>query len=363
MNLIGKGFYIWQIPNCENGDVEIIASMAKAAQLSHVLIKIADTTYSYNIYNGVDRVPALVQAMRARNIGVWGWQYVKGYDPIGEANKAIERVRSLQLDGYVIDAEIEYKEPGKSTAATRFMNQLRHSLPNTPIALSSYRYPSYHPQLPWRQFLDQCNYNMPQVYWEQAHNAGDQLMRSVREFQAMIPNRPIIPTGSAYVKSPWKPTAADVLQFLQTAQSLNLSATNFWSWDNCRENLPEVWNVIRDYPWTTDPTTSDICNRFIDALNSHNPDNVINLYTPTAVHVTAIRTVQGTDAIRTWYQSLLSQILPNATFRLSGFSGTGSSRHITWTATSPQGDVDDGNDTFGLVNGKIAYHYSFFMVA
>jgi hypothetical protein len=360
---IGKGFFLWQIPNCEKGDVETIASMAQSAQLSHVLVKIADTTSSYNVYSGVDRVPALVQAIRSRNIEVWGWHYVKGYDPIGEANKAIERVRSLQLDGYVIDAESEYKEPGKSTAATKFMNQLRHSLPDTLVALSSYRFPSYHPQLPWRQFLDQCNYTMPQVYWEQAHNAGDQLTRSVHEFQAMIPYRPIIPTGSVYVKSPWKPTSADVLQFLQTAQSLNLNAANFWSWDNCRDNLPELWDVIRDYPWAPVTTPTDICTQYINALNSHEPDTVLKLYNPSAVHVTAVRTIQGITALRTWYQSLFTEILPNGKFRLSSYSGAGSSRHISWTATSPQGEVNDGNDTLGLVNGKISYHYSFFTVS
>jgi hypothetical protein len=55
--------------------------------------------------------------------------------------------------------------------------------------------------------------------------------------------------------------------------------------------------------------------------------------------------------------------LPNAKFTLTGFSGTGASRHLTWTATSPQGKVDNGSDTLGLSDGKIIYHYSFFTVA
>ena len=78
----GKGFFIWQIPNCENGDPDAIAALAQDAHFTHVLVKIADTKYSYNIYSGVDMVPPLVQALRARNIQVWGWHYVYGDDPV-----------------------------------------------------------------------------------------------------------------------------------------------------------------------------------------------------------------------------------------------------------------------------------------
>ncbi len=154
MTLKGKGFFIWKILSCEHGDPEAIATLAHKAQFTHILIKIADTVYPYNIVGGVDLVPPLVQALRAKDIETWGWHYVTGDNPIGEADKAIERVRGLALDGYVIDAEKEYKEPGKAGAAKRFMMRLRAALPTVPISLWSYRFPSYHPLLPWREFLE-----------------------------------------------------------------------------------------------------------------------------------------------------------------------------------------------------------------
>lgn len=88
-----------------------------------MLVKIADGSNSYNINSatGVDLIPTVAKAMRARSIQVWGWHYVYGYDPIGEANIAIQRIQKLGLDGYVIDAEAEYKQPGKDVAASRFM--------------------------------------------------------------------------------------------------------------------------------------------------------------------------------------------------------------------------------------------------
>ena len=90
MMLQGKGFFIWKIRNCENGDIQAIANIAARDELTHVLIKIADGAYSYNIDpSGVDLVPGLVKALHKHDIQAWGWQYLYGNDPIGEANKAI----------------------------------------------------------------------------------------------------------------------------------------------------------------------------------------------------------------------------------------------------------------------------------
>jgi hypothetical protein len=269
----------------------------------------------------------------------------------------------LHLDGYVIDAEAEYKQPGRDAAARQFMSALRKSLPNFPIALSSYRYPSYHPQIPWKEFLEKCDYNMPQVYWMQNHNPGEQLTRSVQEFESLAPYRPIIPTGAAFRQNNWQPTVDDILEFLNTARSLNLNGVNFWEWANSCSYVPDAWEAIKAYSWSDEPLPKDIAQQYIDALNSRDPSQVLALYNPAAVHVTPARTLQGLDAIRTWYSAFFSQTLPNAVFTLTSFSGSGASRHLAWTAASTNGKVQNGNDTLGLVNGKITYHYTFFTVS
>ena len=366
MVLEGKGFYTWKIPLCENGDVNAILSAAKAAGLTHVLIKIADGIKPYNIdpTTGLDYAMLLAQTLRSNGIQTWGWHYVYGDNPLSEANMAIQRIAQINVDGYVIDAESEYKEPGKKDAALRFMDQLRSTLHDFPIALSSFRYPSYHPTLPWREFLDKCDFNMPQVYWMQAHNAGAQLSQSVRQFQAMTPYRPIIPTGAAFREHGWQPTTDEILDFLQTAKSLNLSAANFWEWSDCRSGrLPGLWETISDFSWSGEFEPKDICELIILTLNSRDLNRLIELYSPTAVHITSARTIQGSEAIRNWYNVLLNQVLFNGTFTLTSYSGSGNNRFFTWTATSSTGKVQDGSDTLGLIGDKIAYHYSFFTVS
>jgi hypothetical protein len=162
---VGKGFYIWKIPNCEGGDIEKIAYTAYRAGLSHVLVKIANGIYDYNYDTTTkeDLVGPLANELAKKNIKVWGWHYVYGDLPKDEAKAAIRQINKLPLAGYVIDAEGEYV--GKYTPCRTFLSELRNALPDFPMALSSYRYPDYHNDLPWSDFLTDCNYNMPQMYW------------------------------------------------------------------------------------------------------------------------------------------------------------------------------------------------------
>ena len=45
--LTGKGIYIWQVQECENGDVAQIALQAREAGLRHVLVKVADGVHAF----------------------------------------------------------------------------------------------------------------------------------------------------------------------------------------------------------------------------------------------------------------------------------------------------------------------------
>jgi hypothetical protein len=365
MTLEGKGFFTWKIPNCERGDAKQIVVHAKAAGLTHLVIKIADGTMVYNGTWGdpTDYTTPVVNALRAAGIKVWGWHYIYGDYPNGEANVAIARIRQYDLDGYVIDVEKEYKASGKRAAAKKFMTQVRTACPDLTIALSSYRYPSLHPQVPWIEFLEQCDLNMPQVYWMKAHNPGDQLARCVDEFQARKPSLPIVPTGAAFREFGWKPTDAEVREFCEKAKQLHLTAINFWEWSDARSgNIPGVWETIQNYKWSQEETPKDICVELIDCMNRHDVESIVKLYTLPAIHINSYRTTQGLENLRSWYIQLFEQILPNSKFKLGNYNGSGSSRHLTWTASSTKGFVRNGNDTLSISHGKINYHYSFFNV-
>lgn len=249
MSLNGKGFFIWKINRIAGGNPASIASMAQAARLTHAIVKVANGSYSYNVVNGVDLVPALVAQLRARGIKVWGWQYIYGSSTNAEADKAVERVKQFNLDGFVVNAEAPFKADGMAARAEKYMQRLRLGLPNLPVGLSTYRYPSAHSAFPFAAFLKYCDLAMPQVYWQSASNSAEQLRKSYNEFQALTPSRPVVPTGSAYAYGNWTATPAQVEAFLREARAMGLPAANFWEFQTARDNDGGMWNAIAAYDW------------------------------------------------------------------------------------------------------------------
>src|SRR5512139_1548262 len=170
--LAGKGWYMWVIADCEGGDIDAIAGRCVADGIGHVLIKIADGTADKNP-TAVD----LVYELKDVGVQAWGWQYTYGSYPKEEALKGADRAIDTGVEGFIVDAEAQYKTAGAAAAVT-YMDTLRANLPcGMEVGLSSYRYPSLHQTFPWDAFRTRCDFDMPQVYWEQAHNPAYQLSR------------------------------------------------------------------------------------------------------------------------------------------------------------------------------------------
>src|SRR3972149_2278939 len=224
---------------CEGGEPARIAEMAARAGLSHILIKIAHGIYNYNI--SVD-LPAIITALRSVGVEPWGWHYVLGDNPVGEADRAIRRMSELELTGYVINAEKEYKN--RPAAALTFMQRLRSGLPGATVGLSSYRYPSVHPEFPWFQFRSNIDFDMPQIYWMFATNSAQQLQRSYDEFISMSPMLPYLPTGAAFTEHGWVPMATEVVQFLDRAVDMGVPAVIFMCRYSTSGSKPTLcWSV------------------------------------------------------------------------------------------------------------------------
>lgn len=258
--LSGKGTYIWQVRHtlevmgqkAPNYDTALIADELVKAGMTHAWIKVCDGSWRYNIYNGRDFAKELVSTLRDRGISPWGWQYVYARYPELEAEVAIKRIQELDLDGFVVNAEHEYKSAG-ATVARRYMSLLRGAFPDLPIGLSSYRFPRFHPEFPFDAFLEFCDFNAPQVYWMMASNPGHQLKTCIQEFKNLVKvQRPIFPTGSAYHEHGWQATAGQVQEFMETAVALGLCGFNFWEMANCLTYMPDVWNTISSFEMTGD---------------------------------------------------------------------------------------------------------------
>ncbi len=365
MTLQGKGFFLSQLRQCESGDPAAIMDAALQAGLSHVVVKIADGENACGIEaSGIDFTAPVVQVLQLAGIAVWGWHSVYGDHPSAEAAIAIARSQALGLDGYVVNVGKEYQNPGMDNAARQFMAEVRQTL-KIPIALSSYHFPKYHPELPWSTLLEFCDLHMPMVSWENAHNPGAQLRESKDQCDALPNARPYIPTGAVYAASGWSPAAEDINDFLTTAQSLGLKAANFFDWDTCRQQLPLLWTTVADFNWPLQaplPTLGRLSNifpdvfvaRFLAALNSRQAEQVCALYDPAATQVWADKTLNGIFDIQTGFEALFDSLPDGTIFFITQVKAEGDLRIISWKAGQLTGET-----TLALKKGKIVLDYTF----
>jgi hypothetical protein len=262
----GKGIFIWKLLLAAGGDPVKMATMAHQAGFAWVAIKAADGLSNYNqgsppTWGGPDLLGAAVAALKAMGIKVYGWQYVYGANALGvsiaksEANVAVDNIKRFKFDGWFIDAEHQYKRKGAATWAETYMTTLRSGCPDVSLGLCSYRFPSYHPELPWSVFLRRCDFHAPQVYWINAHNPGQQLKSSVAQLTA-LKNLPVVPVGAAYYDPTyqWQPTVAEINEFDATAHELKLAGVTWWEWGengHGMEFIPEFWSAISKHAWGT----------------------------------------------------------------------------------------------------------------
>jgi hypothetical protein len=245
------------------------------------------------------------------------------------------------------------------------MRELRAGLPNLPIALSSYRFPDRHRQLPWSAFLEACDYSMPQVYYEDAHNPTQQLEMSVSQYMALRPARPVIPTAPAYGRGSWRPTAQELVLFWRRPRRW-FDKANIWSWDVASSaGLSGPWQAIAQFDW---PVLSAPCAARAGCARTP-PGEVQRvgsgagggLYHENAAHVTGERTIFSRDAIASWYDGTADPDASQAEFSLTGkIESATAPLHLDRSERA--GRVVDGNDTIGLREGKIQFHYTYFNI-
>lgn len=237
---ISKNIYLWQIKNVSGGNPAVIAARAHALGLKSVWIKAADGPVRYNLTLlniWLDTIiQPVIDALAQYGIEAWAWQYNYGTSPEAEADRLLERQAKYHFAGWILDPEREYKTAG-AAAANRFFSRLGDL--SVPLGLSTYRYPTVHPDFPWAAFVPRVDFYAPQVYWVGATNPAQQLDRCVAEYRAMetrygIAPKPIIPTGAAYHENGWQPTHAQIIEFFNRAKELGLPGVSFWEWGHAQ---------------------------------------------------------------------------------------------------------------------------------
>lgn len=265
----GKGMFLWYLFRLADGDM---AKLAKALFLENyqwVCVKVVEGRYLFNEYEKervpyqIDLLDQLAPELKAYGIELHLWGYHYGVTRVGWDQTAKEIPHILNMIGryqalsYTFNCEKEMRDrPGRRTAAERLcvgvkegMARTNDSIPDIPLLLSSYKWPYYHPKLPWDIFAKYMDAWAPQVYWEKAHNPASQLLRSINEYQKLA-DLPIIPAGSAYPNSSigWEPAPADFQEFNQAAKDRGLKAVYYWEYEYLERN-PRWRQEIASHEW------------------------------------------------------------------------------------------------------------------
>lgn len=245
----GKSIYGWNAKDIYNGNTDAIGMSQHAVDQGYtaLLIKVADGTANHNVQPifGTDNILGpITDAFHLAGREVWGWQFCYGGIPEGEAIKAVERITKFGMDGFVIDAEGQFEIDNVDTRVHLYLDKLAALMPpEIPIGLTTFRYPNVHPKFPWEIYMkwSRLKFYMPQVYWPLAHNPGDQLRESLKQYREWetkfgVEPKPFYPIGAAFSQKfndiPWQPSIGEMQEFHATVLELGLEVESWWCWDH-----------------------------------------------------------------------------------------------------------------------------------
>lgn len=246
----GKGILIWQLARLFNGNMVTMAQVAKDAGFDWISIKVVENGVLYS--KNAPLLRSAIDELRKVGISVRGWGYLYPQNPGPQGKSTAEIVKSLELDGYELDVEGEWKTNigNFRQNAIVYGSEYRSVLPDLGTGLCSFRYPNLHP-LPWKEFLDFCDYHAPQVYWVGtvlATSPASQLNKSYRDLKA-LKDIPYIPIG---ISCPhpvgdkmWYPSVDQLNNFYNSVKD-RFPGHGWYDMINAYNNQT-WWNVIREH--------------------------------------------------------------------------------------------------------------------
>ncbi|HMN11925.1 MAG TPA: hypothetical protein PKD55_06320 [Bellilinea sp.] len=356
----GKNLFVESIDASDGRSVEQLLIDLDAAKIDNTFTLISEDLTQFNTnFDGTDKLKYAYKLIKETSRGAWCWHKLALDQAVKEAEGVIQRVVALEPEGLVLEAPIDFSKKDKLLETKQFMTRLRRSFPDLALALCSPKFPSFHVNFPWQEFLSAVNFVFPKVFWEQAHNPASNLTRSFREFSALTPYRSFTPTVPAFASGKWYPNETDFEQLKKWVNENHVLGVNFYSWDTAVAARETLWPMICDFSLTNTQSIDPVISELFESFNQHNLAGVETCYLIDAVRLANNRSSQGlpaiSDAIANWLEKM-----PGAKFTVTGVSFAKNARNVTWTMRSESGSIEDGNDTFGLMDGKIAFHSSTF---
>jgi len=212
--LNGKSIFSWNIPAVAGGDPDGFTQYLLDHNFEGVCLKCADGTrvqvpspYSPWPDWGDNIRPELVYTLKAAGIKVYFWQFVYGFNPLGEVDVASLQIDNFKPDGYIWNVEGSFDSKLNAVENARILSEgLRNIYPDLDQGLCWWALPKspetgteWHPIKVAEEFLKVVNVGMPMMYWQGrgASAAVSYLNRSLSVWRDFT-DVPLIPIGRAY---------------------------------------------------------------------------------------------------------------------------------------------------------------------
>lgn len=221
------------------------ATKCSACGIRWLAVKTGDADLLVDVWKS--HVVPLMMAAAEQGIGFYTWNYSKPWT-VQREMKLVEAMAVAQVDGHIIDAEVEWVGAHQTEAAA-FVAQLRKEFPDMFLAHAPLDHPLFHPTFPWKEFgaLDAV---MPQFYWSEHSNEDidKQWLRMKGQWDASPPSiQPIwLPVGVTYgqpmswgnVPGTWRDS--DLKRFLELTK--DCPAPSLYTAEAAKSS---VWYVLK----------------------------------------------------------------------------------------------------------------------
>jgi hypothetical protein len=289
---LGKGMWIWNLKDCENGNIPAIITKCKAYNITYVLVKCADGGNTWPQYT-----PELIKEFHDAGIKIYAWAYNYGQDAAREAAVALWAL-DMQPDGFVFDAEYEeVANPTQSAEIT--LKTIREKHPEAFLAYAPYPIIDYHTRFPYATFGKYCDAAMPQMYWGTIGISVAQMYTDMYEQWSRYEQswkdsghadsiKPIIPLGQTYdnPQTNFVATPKDVAGFISAGSGY--FSVCFWEWAHTLRD--DLWGAIRDTQVKTMPASVTPVNTPVQDSGLATPINPNTTNTPSSTTPSVVPT-------------------------------------------------------------------------
>jgi hypothetical protein len=244
----GMGMFTWQREATEGGDVERIVARAEATGITHIYVRTGDSRRGF--YAGEfldDLLPVAHQA----GLQVYGWDFPDLADVGGDVMRSAAAIDHETPDGHRIDgfsADIETSAEGTTLTAEgarAYSERLRAEVGTDEVLIATIPNPTEHFRkiFPYDAVIPSFDAVAPMVYWQNRDPAAE--MTAAAAYLAPF-GKVLLPIGQAYDGAPeggppGPPPPAQILAFLDAAETAGARAISFWSWQHAS---PEIWATL-----------------------------------------------------------------------------------------------------------------------